>query len=106
MSFVCGVAFSQLQGSSLPIQHILLYEAIANSTLSLWSNKRSTIPIEELIRILSDIASTIHGNFASGLIHEEKLNEICIQTIKDSLGNNVYTKEYIEEIENQASEFV
>ncbi|CAF3300497.1 unnamed protein product [Rotaria sp. Silwood2] len=67
MSFVYSVAFSQLQGSSLPIQCILLYEAIANSTLSLWSNKRSTIPIEELIRILSDIASTIHGNFASAL---------------------------------------
>ena len=63
MSFICSVAFSQLEGAPLPTQRILLYEQIVNSMLSLWCSKNSSIPIPELIRILSDIAIYIHQHF-------------------------------------------
>ncbi|CAF2498035.1 unnamed protein product [Rotaria sp. Silwood2] len=106
MSFICSVAFNQLEGSSLPTQRILLYEAIVNSMLSLWTTKTSTIPIRELIQIFSNIATYIHGNSASGLIHEEKMKEICIQSIKNSSRKNFDTKKNIQDIGNQASEFV
>ncbi|CAF4571991.1 unnamed protein product [Rotaria sp. Silwood1] len=106
MSFVCCVAFSQLEGSPLPTQRILLYETIVNSMLCLWCTKRLIIPIPDLIRILSNIATYIHGNSASGLIHEETMKEICIESVKDSLNKNIYNEENIKEIENQACEFV
>ncbi|CAF4677561.1 unnamed protein product, partial [Rotaria sp. Silwood1] len=106
MSFVCSVAFSQVEGSLLPTQCILLYETIVNSMVSWWCNQLSTIPIPELIRILSNIATYIHENSASGLMHEEKMKEICIQSIKDSLSNHFDSKEKMQEIENQTSEFV
>ncbi|CAF2543739.1 unnamed protein product [Rotaria sp. Silwood2] len=106
MSFICSVAFNQVKGSPLPTQRILLYEAIVNSMLSLWSTKRSTIPIRELIQIFSNIATYIHGNSASGLIHEEKMKEICIQSIKDSVSKDFDSKKNIQDIENQAFEFV
>jgi hypothetical protein len=100
MSFVCTVAFNRSEDSPLPAQRICLYEAIVNSMLTLWSSKRSTIPIPDLIRILSDIATFIHANSASGLIHEQKMKEICIQSIRDSSINS------FNEIEDQACEFV
>jgi hypothetical protein len=106
MSFVCSVAFNQIEGSPLPAQRILLYEAIVNSMLTLWSSKRSTIPIPELIRIFSDIATYIHGNSASGLIHEEKMKEICIQSIKDSSNKPLSMERNIRDVESQACEFV
>ncbi|CAF2673503.1 unnamed protein product [Rotaria sp. Silwood2] len=106
MSFICSVAFNQVKGSPLPTQRILLYEAIVNSMLSLWSTKRSTIPIRELIQIFSNIATYIHGNSASGLIHEEKMKEICIQSIKDSVSKDFDSKKNIQDIENQVFEFV
>jgi hypothetical protein len=106
MSFICSVAFSQLDGSPLPTQRIRLYEQIVNSMLSLWSSKKSSIPIADLIRILSDIGSYIHANSASGLIHEDKMKELCIQSIKDSSHKTLSTEKKMEEIENQASEFV
>ncbi|CAF4927721.1 unnamed protein product [Rotaria sp. Silwood1] len=74
--------------------------------VSWWCNQLSTIPIPELIRILSNIATYIHENSASGLMHEEKMKEICIQSIKDSLSNHFDSKANMQEIENQTSEFV
>ena len=106
MSFICSVAFSQLQGSPLPTQRILLYEQIVNSMLTLWSSKRSSIPISELIRILSNIATYIHEHSASGLIHEEKMKELCIQSIRHSLNKHLYFGENIQETEHRACEFV
>jgi GTPase SAR1 family protein len=106
MSFVCSVAFGQLEGSPLPTQRILLYEQIVNSMLSLWSNKRSTISIPDVIRILSDIATHIHAHSASGLIHEEKMKDVCIQSIRSSIGRKLLTEEDVLSIESQASDFV
>ncbi|CAF4366070.1 unnamed protein product [Rotaria sp. Silwood2] len=83
MSFICSVVFCLVEGSPLPTQRILPYETIVNSMLSMWSTKRSSIPIQELIQIFSNIATYIHGNSASSLIHEEKMKEICVQSIKD-----------------------
>jgi hypothetical protein len=106
MSFICSVAFNQSEGSPLPTQRICLYEQIVNSMLSLWSSKRSSIPIPELIRLLSDVATYIHQHSASGLIHEETMKEVCIQSIQASFNKTLLTKEDIENIESQASEFV
>ncbi|CAF3554219.1 unnamed protein product [Rotaria sp. Silwood1] len=89
MSFICSVAFSQLEDSSLPTQRILLDEGNINSMSSLWSTKRSSISIRELIQIFSNIASYIHGNSSS-----------------ESLSKNFNTKDHIRDIEHQACEFV
>ncbi|CAF1336529.1 unnamed protein product [Rotaria sp. Silwood1] len=83
------VAFSQLEDSSLPTQRILLDEGNINSMLSLWSTKRSSISIRELIQIFRNIASYIHGNSSS-----------------ESLSKNFNTKDHIRDIEHQACEFV
>ncbi|CAF1482713.1 unnamed protein product, partial [Adineta steineri] len=99
MSFICSVAFNQLEGSPLPTQRILLYEQIVNSMLSLWNSKKSTIATEDLLRILSNIAIYIHEHSASGLIHEEKMKEVCNQSIKSLSNRQSY-------IDDQASEFI
>ncbi|CAF0815132.1 unnamed protein product [Rotaria sordida] len=106
MSFICTVSFQQAEDSSLPTQRILLYEQIVRSMLSLWSTKGTTIHIPKLTRILSDIATHIHQNSASGLIHEEKMKEVCVESLKVFLNKKVYTEEDIRAIEKQASEFV
>ncbi|CAF2993077.1 unnamed protein product [Rotaria sp. Silwood2] len=106
MSFICSVVFCLVEGSPLPTQRILPYETIVNSMLSMWSTKRSSIPIQELIQIFSNIATYIHGNSASSLIHEEKMKEICVQSIKDLVSKDFDSEKNIQDIENQAFEFV
>ncbi|CAF5187852.1 unnamed protein product, partial [Rotaria sp. Silwood1] len=43
LSSMCIICFSQLHGSSLPTQRILLYELIVNSALNLWHTTTSTL---------------------------------------------------------------
>ncbi|CAF1140039.1 unnamed protein product [Rotaria sordida] len=106
LSFICSVAFGQTNGSPLPTQRIELYQDIVDSMLNSWSTKESTISISKLIRILSDIAIHIHQNLASGLIHEDNMKEICIQSINAFLNENLNNNEDLSEIGNQANEFV
>ena len=106
ISFICSVAFSQSDDSSLPTRRIEFYQDIIDSMLNSWIIKGSAVSISKLIRILSDVAIDIHRNSASGLIDENTLKEICIQSIKTLLNNQAYTGEDRREIENQAIEFV
>ena len=106
MSCICSVVFSQSNSLSLPTQRIELYQDIVDSMLNSWIIKGSAISMPKLIRILSDIAIDIHQNSASGLIDETRMKELCIQSIKTLLNNQVYTVEDLREIENQANEFV
>ncbi|CAF3500287.1 unnamed protein product [Rotaria sp. Silwood1] len=106
MSFICSVAFRQSNGSSLPAQRIEFYQEIVDSMLHSWNTKESTISISKFIQILSDIAIHIHENSVSGLIHEDKMKEICIQSIKTSLNESLCNNEDLCEIEDQTTEFV
>ncbi|CAF2765833.1 unnamed protein product [Rotaria sp. Silwood2] len=106
MSFICSVAFSQSKGSPLPSRRIELYQDIVDSMLNSWSSKGSTVSISKLILILSDIAIYIHQNSTSGLIHEDKMKEICIESIKAFLIGKLYSAEDLCVIENQTNELV
>ncbi|CAM4931504.1 unnamed protein product [Rotaria socialis] len=104
MSFICNVAFGQSNDASLPTNRIELYQNITDSMLSSWHRKGLTADLSTLIRILSDIAMYIHDNSASGLIHEDKMKEICIQSIEACIDKNQCSDEDLCEIENQAAE--
>jgi hypothetical protein len=100
MSFICSIAFQQHEGSSLPIQRIRLYEQIVNAMLSL------TIHVPKLRPILSDIAFYIHQQSSSDLIHEEKMTEICIDSIRMYLDKQIDDEDNMGTIERQATEIV
>ncbi|CAF4604917.1 unnamed protein product [Rotaria sp. Silwood1] len=104
LSSICTICFGQLNGSSLPTQRILLYELIVTSMLNLWYSKRPTIDISKVIRILTDIAYCIHQNPTSNLIDNQKIQEICVQTIQTSIKKTLLTTDDIDDIERQASE--
>ncbi|CAF2149926.1 unnamed protein product [Rotaria magnacalcarata] len=106
VSFLCTLCFNQLDDAPLPIQRILLYDKIINSILHLRINKDSAIDISKLIRILSDIAIYIHEHSSLGLIDEEQIKDICIQSIKTSFGKTLPNEEDHHNIESQAFEFV
>ncbi|CAF1432644.1 unnamed protein product, partial [Rotaria sp. Silwood1] len=104
LSSICTIGFSQLNGSSLPTQRILLYEIIVKSMLNMWHSKEPTIDISKVIRILTDIAYCIHQNPTSNYIDNEEIKEICAQTIQASISKTLLTTEDIYNIERQASE--
>ncbi|CAF3668953.1 unnamed protein product [Rotaria socialis] len=106
LSFICTVAFQQSEGSSLPNQRILLYEQTVESMLNTWKSKGSTINIPKLIRILCDIASFIHKESPSGLIHEELMKNICIESIKTFTGKKSFSASEDNEIKEQTEAFV
>lgn len=106
LSFICYIAFSQSSDSPLRSHRIELYQDIVDLLLSSWSAKIPTINVSMLIRILGDIAMNIHQNSTSGLIHEDNLQEICIQSIKDFLKQNLCNEKDLSQIENQVTDFV
>ncbi|CAF3493769.1 unnamed protein product [Rotaria sp. Silwood1] len=104
LSSICTIYFSQLNGSSLPTQRILLYELIVKSVLRLWHSKIPTIDTSQINRILTDIAFHIHQNSASNFIANEEIKEVCVQTIQASINKTLLTTEDMYDIERQASE--
>ncbi|CAF4930573.1 unnamed protein product, partial [Rotaria sp. Silwood1] len=104
LSSMCIICFSQLNGSSLPTQRILLYELIVKSVLNLWHSKISTIDTSKVIRILTDIAFCIHQNPTSNYIDNDKIKEVCAQMIQASISKTLLTTEDVHNIDRQASE--
>ncbi|CAF2498080.1 unnamed protein product [Rotaria sp. Silwood2] len=104
LSSICTICFSQLNGSSLPTQRILLYELVIKSVLNLCHSTIPTIDTPKLIRILTDIAYYIHQNSTSNCIDKEEIKEICVQTIQASINKTLLTTEDMYDIERQASE--
>ncbi|CAF3972596.1 unnamed protein product, partial [Rotaria sordida] len=104
LSYICTICFSQLNSSSLPTQHILLYELVVKPVLNLWRSKILIIDTSKVIRILTDIAFYIHQNSTSNHVDNEEIKEVCAQTVQTSINKTLLTREDIHNIERQASE--
>ncbi|CAF1402481.1 unnamed protein product [Rotaria sordida] len=104
LSYICTICFSQLNSSSLPTQHILLYELVVKPVLNLWRSKILIIDTSKVIRILTDIAFYIHQNSTSNHVDNEEIKEVCAQTVQTSINKTLLTTEDIHNIERQASE--